>query len=65
MKKCKDCTMHESIKEFESCKDSEEQFVLKVSIAETIMEKCFDCDYWHNPLPFWHEDIYKIKENYD
>ena len=59
MKKCKDCTILELMKNFESCKDSKEQFKLKVSMVEIIMEKCFDCYYWKDPISVWHEDIYK------
>lgn len=44
MKKCKDCTVWNLMKEHESCKDSEKQWKLKFSISEMIMEKCYDCE---------------------
>lgn len=61
MKKCKACIISELFKEFKSCEDPEEKFRLKILIVETIMGKCFDCYYWKDPRPVWHEDVYRFK----
>ena len=61
MKKlCEECTFNGLFEKHKCCEDSEEQFELKVLIAEMIMDKCVDCDYWKNPLPFWNEDLCKF-----